>query len=155
MNSNELEAVHAWAAYYRQQFHLPAEERGGYVLLPVTHTVGIVHVPMVLADRVMGSMRARHCSGPVLARHIRRTFVAAVDYLPGREVMEALSGHGVCIPVAGTALMLPTGLGRWTREGAYWVEQPRRDKLLPPLSTVVTATLESTGRATPSSAHRR
>lgn len=146
MHIDELETVADWAAYYRQQFHLPAEERGGYVMLSVTNSLGIVHMPRSLADRVATLLRQQGCLGPVLARHIRRSFVTFVDYSPGHQVVEALTRNDICVPVFGSALMLPTGLGRRTREGAYWVEPPHRDRLLPSLSVVVTTALAATSR---------
>jgi hypothetical protein len=57
VNLEERQSVVEWAGYYRQQFHLPAEERGGYVMLPVTNKLGIVHMPKHLADRVQASLR--------------------------------------------------------------------------------------------------
>ncbi|TLG18041.1 hypothetical protein FEK35_02715 [Nocardia cyriacigeorgica] len=154
MHIDELETAPEWAAYYRQQFHLPAVDRGGYVMLPVTNSLGIVHMPASLADRVATLLRQQGCLGPVLARHIRRSFITFVDYSPGHQVVEALTRNDVCVPVLGSALMLPTGLGRWTKEGAYWVEPPHRDRLLPSLSTVVTTALAATSRI-PTSGQRR
>jgi hypothetical protein len=80
----------------------------------------------------------------LLARQIRWTFIAAVDYAPGYQVLELLSRNDICLPVAGSALMIPTSLGRWTREGAYWIDPPDRDRVLPMLSTIVTAALAAT-----------
>lgn len=141
MNINERETVIDWAEYYRQQHHLPADERGGYVMLSVTNRLGIVHAPEPLAARVHESLRRQGTHVPLLARRIRWTFVAAVDYSPGNQVLELLGRIGVCVPVVGSALMIPTSLGRWTREGAYWIDPPARDRLLPLLSTVLTTAL--------------
>ncbi|MEV5837514.1 hypothetical protein [Nocardia sp. NPDC052112] len=138
----ELESVVDWADYYRQQFHLPAEERGGYVMLPVTNHLGIVHMPKPVAEKVRVSLLHQGTSGPLLARQIRWTFVAAADYSPGNQILELLSRKNIWVPVVGSALMIPTSLGRWTREGAHWINPPGRDQLLPTLSTVITTTLE-------------
>ncbi|WP_330232793.1 hypothetical protein OHA40_10130 [Nocardia sp. NBC_00508] len=141
MSIEEFSAVADWVDYYRRQFHLPAEERGGYVMLPVTNTVGIVHMPKSAAQRVLDSLREQGTPGPLLARQIRWTFVAAVDYSPGCQVLELLSRNDICIPVVGSALMIPTSFGRCTREGSYWVNPPERDRRLPLLSGVITTAL--------------
>ncbi|WP_433757305.1 hypothetical protein [Nocardia sp. CA-135398] len=143
MDTEELESVVDWADYYRRQFHLPAEERGGYVMLPVTNHLGIIHMPKLLAEKVRVSLVQQGTLGPLLARQIRWTFLAAVDYSPGNQVRELLARKNICVPVVGSALMIPTGLGRWTREGAHWINPPNRDQLLPMLSTVISATLAS------------
>ncbi|MBF6059814.1 hypothetical protein IU500_01165 [Nocardia terpenica] len=44
----------------------------------------------------------------------------------------------------GSALMIPTSFDRCTREGAFWVNPPTRDQLLPLLSTVVSTALAET-----------
>lgn len=143
MDTEELESVVDWADYYRQQFHLPAEERGGYVMLPVTNHLGIIHMPKLLAEKVRNSLVQQGTPGPVLARQIRWTFVAAVDYSPGNQVLELLARKNICVPAVGSALMIPTSLGRWTREGAHWIDPPGRDQLLPILSNVISTTLAS------------
>ncbi|WP_433713469.1 hypothetical protein ACQP2U_04140 [Nocardia sp. CA-084685] len=141
VDTEGLENVVDWADYYRQQFHLPAEERGGYVMLPVTNHLGIVHIPKLLAEKVRISLLRQGTLGPLLARQIRWTFVAAVDYAPGRQVLELLARKNICVPVVGSALMIPTSLGRWTREGAHWINPPDRDQSMPMLSTVISTTL--------------
>ncbi|WP_040785467.1 hypothetical protein [Nocardia pneumoniae] len=146
MNIEELESVVEWAAYYRQQFHLPAEERGGYVMLPVTNKVGIVHMPKTRAAAVLASLQQRGTPGPLLARQIRWSFIAAIDYSPGHQILELLTRNDICVPVVGSALMIPTSFGRWTREGAYWINPPARDHGLPLLSVILTTALAvSTG----------
>jgi hypothetical protein len=45
------------------------------------------------------------------------------------------------LPAVGSAVMLPTGLGRWTREGCFWVNPPSRGDALPPLSVILTTAL--------------
>ncbi|WP_433661658.1 hypothetical protein ACQPW1_05460 [Nocardia sp. CA-128927] len=137
----ELESVRDWAAYYRQWFHLAAEERGGYVMLPITSTLAIVHMPELLAERVLASLRRQSSPGPLLARQIRWSFVTAVDYSPGYQILDLLARNNICVPAVGNALMIPTSLGRWTREGAHWVNPPHRDEPLPSLSTVITTAL--------------
>ncbi|MGY4103375.1 hypothetical protein ACW2Q0_28010 [Nocardia sp. R16R-3T] len=110
MESEELENVVDWADYYRQQFHLPAEVRGGYVMLPVTNQLGIIHIPKLLAEKVRVSLVRQGTPDPLLARQIRWTFVAAVDYAPGSQVLEVLTRKNICVPVVGSALMIPTTL---------------------------------------------
>lgn len=141
VDTEELESVVDWAGYYRQQFHLPTEERGGYVMLPVTNHLGIVHMPKLLAEKVRNSLLQQGTLGPLLARQIRWTFIAVADYSPCNQVLELLSRKNICVPVVGSALMIPTSLGRWTREGAHWINPPGRDQLIPMLSTVITTTL--------------
>ncbi|MET8877461.1 hypothetical protein [Nocardia sp. NPDC004604] len=141
MNIEEVRTVLDWVAYYRQQFHLPAEERGGYVMLPVTNAVGIVHVPKLFAEKLLAALRQQGNPGPLLARQIRWTFIAAVDNSPGYRVLDLLSRNDIHVPIVGSALMIPTGLGRHTREGAYWINPPERDQRLPSLSTVITTAL--------------
>ncbi|MGY2123997.1 hypothetical protein ACW9HJ_21330 [Nocardia gipuzkoensis] len=141
MNIEETESVVEWAEYYRQQFHLPTEERGGYVMLPVTNEVGIVHMPKARAAAVHTSLQQRGTPGPLLARQIRWSFVAAIDYSPGYQILDQLTRNDICVPVVGSALMIPTSLGRWTREGAYWVNPPDRSHCLPRLSVVITTAL--------------
>ncbi|WP_454198444.1 hypothetical protein [Nocardia sp. Marseille-Q1738] len=141
MSIEEVSTVADWVDFYRRQFHLPAQERGGYVMLPVTSTVGIVHMPKLVAQQVSDALREQGNAGPLLARQIRWTFVAAVDYSPGYQILDLLSRNDICVPIVGSALMIPTSLGRYTREGAYWVNTPERDRRLPLLSTVITTAL--------------
>ncbi|MBF6327606.1 hypothetical protein [Nocardia transvalensis] len=147
MNIEEVETVVDWVEYYRHQFHLPVEERGGYVILSVTRHLGVIHMPKDLAKKVLGSLREQGIMSPLLARQIRWSLIASVDYSPGYQVLDLLSRNEVCIPVVGSALMIPTSFERYTREGAYWVNPPARDQLLPLLSTVITTALAaSSGR---------
>lgn len=60
----------------------------------------------------------------------------------------ALYRHEFALPVAerGGFVMLPTGLGRWTREGCHWIVPPTPvapppAHELPPLSVVITTAL--------------
>ncbi|MFQ6325621.1 hypothetical protein ACLMAL_05720 [Nocardia sp. CWNU-33] len=141
MNVDAMRAVDEWVAFYRQEFALPVQERGGYVMLPVTSAVGVVHVPNDRARRVLDSLVRQHLPGPLLARQIRWTFVVRADCAPGLQIYEGLIRMDVCIPVPGSALMLPTSLGRHTREGCYWVKPPSPGTDLPPLSALVTTIL--------------
>ncbi|MEV0337709.1 hypothetical protein AB0H49_01640 [Nocardia sp. NPDC050713] len=146
MNIESVESAVGWAAYYRQRFYLPAEERGGYVMLPVTNEVGFVHLPQPHAERVLAALRDQQTFVPVLARHIRWSFVTAIDCLPGRQMLDLLTRENICVPVVGSALMVPTSFGRWTREGSYWVIPPTRDRCLPLLSAIVTTALSLSSR---------
>lgn len=154
MDIEELESVSNWVGYYRGQFQLPVEERGGYVMLPVTNQVGVVHIPRRIAGRVLQSLLQQDIPAPLIARQIRWTMIAAVDYWPDHQVLDLLSRNDICVPVVGSALMLPTSFEQVTREGSYWVNPPDRDRLLPWLSTVVSTALTQAaeprgGRFTP------
>ncbi|MEU2043728.1 hypothetical protein [Nocardia niwae] len=57
MNADELGSVVEWATHHRQQFHLPARERGRYIMLPFTNEVGIVHAPKAQAVAVLAPLQ--------------------------------------------------------------------------------------------------
>ncbi|MGW4241747.1 hypothetical protein [Nocardia sp. NPDC004722] len=141
MNADKLRTVEDWVSYYRHEFGLPVTERGGFVMLPVTAQIGVVHLPVARAEKVRGALQQQQREGPMLARQIRWSFLAEPDSRPGEQIMEALNRLDIGIPAVGSAVMLPTGLGRWTREGCHWVTPPARDIKLPPLSAIITTAL--------------
>ncbi|MGW4530615.1 hypothetical protein ACWEOI_06660 [Nocardia sp. NPDC004340] len=141
MNADKLRTVDDWVSYYRHEFGLPVTERGGFVMLPVTAQVAVVHLPVARAERVRSALQQRRTDGPMLARQIRWSFLAEPDSRPGAQIMEVLDRLDIGIPTVGSAVMLPTGLGRWTREGCHWVRPPARDAKLPPLSAIITTAL--------------
>ncbi|MGH8883336.1 MAG: hypothetical protein ACRD0P_39350, partial [Stackebrandtia sp.] len=72
----------------------------------------------------------------------------ANDYVhtpPMPMMVEMLQRIDIDIPGVGSAVMLPTGMGRWNREGCNWVVPPERDGVLPPLSSVINAALLAGG----------
>lgn len=77
----------------------------------------------------------------MLARQIRWSFLTYPDGRPDPETLQSLNKLDVGVPGVGSAVMLPTGLGRWTREGCFWVTPPERGTNLPQLSTIVSTTL--------------
>ncbi|WP_405486899.1 hypothetical protein [Nocardia sp. NBC_00511] len=141
MNADKLRTVQDWVSYYRHEFGLPVTERGGFVMLPVTGAVAVVHLPVARAEQVRAALQQHQRTGPMLARQIRWSFLAEPDSRPGAQVMEVLERLDIGIPAIGSAVMLPTGLGRWTREGCHWIKPPARDIELPPLSAIVTTAL--------------
>lgn len=141
MNMDRLMTVDDWVAFYRDEFGLPVTERGGFVMLPVSGRVCAVHLPTARAEKVRAALEQQGTRGPVLARQIRWSFLAHPDSRPGAQVLEALDRLDIGIPAIGSAVMLPTGLGRLTREGCSWVSPPGRGGTLPPLSAVLTAAM--------------
>ncbi|WP_067574756.1 hypothetical protein [Nocardia acidivorans] len=141
MNADKLRTVQDWVSFYRHEFGLPVAERGGFVMLPVTGEVGVLHLPVPRAEMVRSTLRQHRRSGPMLARQIRWSFLTEPDADPGAQIMEVLNRLDIGIPAIGSAVMLPTGLGRWTREGCHWVVPPARDLPLPPLSMLITTAL--------------
>ncbi|MFC8526436.1 hypothetical protein [Nocardia sp. NPDC057227] len=144
MGIDEPITVHDWVAHYRDEYGLAVAERGGYLMLPITGRLGVVHVPAVRAHRVRAALDRHGSRGPVLARQIRWSFLAEPDIAPGPQVLESLGRSGIGLPGIGSAVMLPTGFGRWTREGCHWVIPPERDAELPALSTVLRTALAAT-----------
>ncbi|GAB0102463.1 hypothetical protein JMUB6875_14310 [Nocardia sp. JMUB6875] len=141
MNADKLRTVEDWVSYYRHEFGLPVTERGGFVMLPVTAQIAVVHLPVARAEKVRSALQQRHKGAPMLARQIRWSLLAEPDSRPGAQIMEVLDTLDIGIPAVGSAVMLPTGLGRWTREGCHWVTPPARDTKLPPLSAIITTAL--------------
>ncbi|WP_067884406.1 hypothetical protein [Nocardia vaccinii] len=142
MNVEKLRTAEDWVALYRYEFALPVIERGGYVMLPITSRIGVLHLPTVRGERVSDSFVAQGVSAPVLARQVRWSFVVTPDDPPAPKVMDVLNRLDIGIPAIGSAIMLPTGLGRWTREGCHWAVPPTgADLTLPPLSAVITTAL--------------
>ncbi len=142
MNVEKLRTAEDWVALYRYEFALPVIERAGYVMLPITSRIGVLHLPTGRAERVGDSCAAQGMSAPVLARRARWSFLVTPDDPPAPKVLDVLNRLDIGIPAIGSAIMLPTGLGRWTREGCHWVVPPTGDHLtLPPLSAVVTTAL--------------
>ncbi|QLY34009.1 hypothetical protein H0264_00030 [Nocardia huaxiensis] len=141
MNADKLRTVEDWVSFYRHEFGLPVAERGGFVMLPVTGQIGVVHLPVARAEKVRDAMQHQQTPAPALARQIRWSFLVDPDSRPGDQIMEELNRLDIGIPAIGSAVMLPTGLGRWTREGCYWVVPPTRDLKLPPLSSLITTAL--------------
>ncbi|MQY24066.1 hypothetical protein [Nocardia macrotermitis] len=142
MNVEKLRTAEDWVALYRYEFALPVIERGGYVMLPITGRIGVLHLPLARAGRVSDSLIDQGISAPVLARQTRWSFVVTPDDRPGHSMVDLLDRIDIGIPAIGSAIMLPTGLGRWTREGCHWVVPPTGDDTtLPPLSAVITTAL--------------
>ncbi|MEV6068007.1 hypothetical protein AB0L82_15760 [Nocardia sp. NPDC052001] len=141
MNTDKLRTVQDWVSFYRHEFGLPVAERGGFVMLPVTAEVGVLHLPVARAEMVRTALRQQRRTGPMLARQIRWSFLVEPDSRPGEQILTALNRMDIGIPAIGSAVMLPTGLGRWTREGCHWVVPPAREVQLPPLSLLVTTAL--------------
>ncbi|MEG8181393.1 hypothetical protein GZH49_23080 [Nocardia terpenica] len=141
MNVEKLRTVEDWVTFYRHEYTLPVTERGGFVMLPVTSRIGVVHLPTMRAERVRDCLTEQGTAGPMLARQIRWSFLVVPDSRPGVQVLDVLNRLDIGIPGVGSAVMLPTGLGRWTREGCHWVVPPSRDNELPPLSVVITTAL--------------
>ena len=145
MNVEKLRTVDDWAAYYRHEFGLPATERGGFVMLPITSRACVIHLPTARARAVRELLDEHEIRVPMLARQIRWSLLAYPDRRPDPEVVQMLQRIDIDIPWVGSAVMLPTGLGRWNREGCSWVVPPERDGLLPPLSSVINAALLTGG----------
>ncbi|ONM49454.1 hypothetical protein [Nocardia donostiensis] len=148
MNVEKLRTADDWAAYYRHEFGLPVAERGGFVMLPITSRVCILHLPTVRAEKVRAAVAQQGSENvrvPMLARQIRWSFLAYPDSRPEAEVLQTLNRLDIGLPGVGSAVMLPTGLGRWTREGCYWVAPPERGEPLPPLSAIVDTALTAGG----------
>lgn len=141
MNVEKLRTADDWAAYYRHEFGLPATERGGFVMLPITSRVCVLHLPTTRAEKVRAATESRDLRVPMLARQIRWSFLTYPDGRPDPETLQSLNKLDVGVPGVGSAVMLPTGLGRWTREGCFWVTPPERGTNLPQLSTIVSTTL--------------
>ncbi|MRH86567.1 hypothetical protein GFY24_03615 [Nocardia sp. SYP-A9097] len=141
MNADKLRTVQDWVSFYRHEFGLPVAERGGFVMLPVTGAVGVLHLPVARAEKVRSALHQQRRTGPMLARQIRWSLLTEPDSHPGAQVMEVLNRLDIGIPAIGSAVMLPTGLGRWTREGCHWVVPPAEDRQLPPLSMLITTAL--------------
>lgn len=141
MNVEKLRTADDWVMFYRHQAGLTCIQRGGFVTLPINGSVGIVHLPADRAERVCASLAEHGGCGPVLARRIRWSFLVFPDGRPGGQVSEILDRLGIEIPSSGGEIMMPTSLGRWTREGCRWIVAPMPDRELPPLSKVVTTAL--------------
>ncbi len=141
VNVEKLRTADDWVMFYRHLAGLTCIQRGGFVTLPVTDRVGVVHLPAERAERVRRSLEAHECCGPVLARRVRWSFLVTPDSRPGGQVSEILQRLHIGIPSPGGEIMMPTSLGRWTREGCHWVVPPAPDPELPPLSIVVTTAL--------------
>ncbi|MGO4617370.1 hypothetical protein AB4305_23295 [Nocardia sp. 2YAB30] len=141
VNVEKLRTVDDWVAFYQHEFGLPVVERGGFAMLPITGRVCVVHLPTARAERVSTALEQQGSRGPMLARQIRWSFLAEPDSRPGTQVLEVLNRLDIGLPAIGSAVMLPTGLGRWTREGCFWVNPPNRGDALPPLSAILTTAL--------------
>ncbi|MFB7876856.1 hypothetical protein ACFC06_16500 [Nocardia sp. NPDC056064] len=138
----EARTVDDWVSCYQREFGLPVRERGGFVMLPITDRLCVVHLPTARAEKVFAVLREQRKEGAVLARQIRWSLLAEPDARPTPEVAAELSGVDIDIPGIGSAVMLPTSLGRWSREGCHWVRPPTRDDVAPPLSLVLRIALE-------------
>ncbi len=143
---DERRTVEEWVNYYRHELQLPVAERGGFVMLPITARIGVVHLPLACAETVRTALIGRNLEGPMLARQIRWSFLVTPDGRPGDEVRAELGRHDIELPAVGSAVMLPTGLSRWTREGCYWVVPPSPAGAVPPLSVVIATALDARGR---------
>lgn len=138
MNVEKLRTADDWVMFYRHRAGLNCIQRGGFVTLPVGCGVGVVHIPMEYAGAVRDRLLAAGHRGPVLARRTRWSFLAAGHDRPTGTLVSDLRRLGIAIPSVGGEIMMPTGLGRSTREGCHWIDAPAPDVELPPLSLVVT-----------------
>ncbi|MFD3511084.1 hypothetical protein [Nocardia sp. NPDC058666] len=133
----EARTVDDWVRCYQREFRLPVRERGGFVMLPITDRLCVVHLPTARAEKVLTALREQRREGPVLARQIRWSVLAAPDARPSEEEAAELAGLDIDIPGTGSAVMLPTDLGRWSREGCHWVRPPTGNDAMPALSLVL------------------
>ncbi|WP_028479534.1 hypothetical protein [Nocardia sp. CNY236] len=141
MADEDVETVDEWVAFYRDEFGLPVRRRGGFAMLAVTGRIGVVHLPKVRAEKVCAALGRHGVRVPVLARNIRWSFFARPDSRPEPQLLAAFDRLDIGLPTVGSAVMLPTGLGRWTREGCFWANPPNRGDTLPPLSGILAAAL--------------
>lgn len=141
MNVEKLRTADDWVMFYRHHAGLACIQRGGFVTLPVTSSVAVVHLPERQAEPVCRSLAEHGRCGPVLARRVRWSFLVFPDSRPGGQVSEILPRLDIGLPTPGGEIMLPTSLGRWTREGCHWIVAPTPGQKLPPLSIVVTTAL--------------
>ncbi|MFI5778188.1 hypothetical protein [Nocardia sp. NPDC051570] len=104
-----------------------------------------MNTPETLGALMLDELTERGIPGPVLVRERppRRTFLAVFDGYPALECTVQLERHSVDIGPHRSNVILPTGLGRHTHEGRWWVRPPQRDESLPLLSEVVAAALAS------------
>ncbi|GGN98851.1 hypothetical protein [Nocardia rhizosphaerihabitans] len=142
----EARTVDDWVSCYQREFGLPVRERGGFVMLPITDRLCVVHLPTTRAELVLATLREQRRAGPVLARQIRWSLLADPDARPPADVATELRGLDIDVPGIGSAVMLPTSLGRWSREGCHWVRPPSADDVLPPLSLVLHLALSLTSQ---------
>ncbi|MGW5519341.1 hypothetical protein [Nocardia africana] len=141
MNVEKLRTADDWVMFYRHHAGLTCIQRGGFVTLPVTGTVGVVHMPADRGEAVCRFLTEHDGCGPVLARRTRWSFLVSPDGRPDAQVAEILQRLDIGIPAVGGEIMMPTSLGRWTREGCHWIVAPGSGLELPPLSIVVTTAL--------------
>lgn len=106
-------------------------------MLPITEQLCVLHLPTRRAEQVLAVLREQRREGPVLARQIRWSLLAHPDARPPEDVATELSARDIDIPGTGSAVMLPTSLGRWSREGCHWVRPPTGHDELPPLSLLL------------------
>ncbi|MFF0546801.1 hypothetical protein ACWEVD_22350 [Nocardia thailandica] len=149
----EARTVDEWVDCYRSEFGLPVRERGGFVMLPITGSLCVVHLPTARAERVHTVLSERGSAGPMLARQIRWSLLAHPDSRPGERLAAELTRLDIAVPAVGSAVMLPTSLGRWSREGCHWVRPPSRDDVLPELSLVLDAALAVGQRVAAAATH--
>ena len=141
MNVEKLRTADDWVMFYRHRAGLTCIQRGGFVTLPITGSVGVLNVPIDQAEPVYRSLTEHGACGPVLARRVRWSFLVTPDIRPGVQVSELLSRLEIGMASPGGEIMMPTGLGRRTREGCHWIVAPAPGRELPPLSRVVTTAL--------------
>ncbi|MEV0435687.1 hypothetical protein [Nocardia sp. NPDC050413] len=138
----EARTVDDWVRCYQREFRLPVRERGGFVMLPITDRLCVVHLPTARAEKVFARLHEQRTEGPVLARQIRWSVLATPDARPTDDLAAELSGLDIDVPGIGSAVMLPTSLGRWSREGCHWVRPPCPGDVFPPLTKVLRIALE-------------
>lgn len=131
---------------YRTEFGLPVTVRAGRVELTIGDHVGALHMPAALGEKVLAALRQRLLDGPVVARRNqtqRWTFLVSYDRTPSHERELQLDLLGVCIQPGDSALLLPAGYGNTPviTPGCWWIRQPARNEVLPPLSAVASTTL--------------
>ncbi|MEV6770632.1 hypothetical protein AB0N05_18620 [Nocardia sp. NPDC051030] len=144
MRLDELTTPQEWARVYRSLFGLPHVHvtTPGFIVLPLNDTITALNTPEPLGALIAGELTVRGLLGPVLVRDRppRRTFLAVFDGYPSEECLETLERNSVDIGPHRSNVILPTGFGRHTHEGRWWVRAPQRDESLPLLSEVVAAT---------------
>lgn len=141
MNVEKLRTAQDWATFYRHRFGLPVVERGGFVMLPITARIGVVHLPTAHARRARTALDEQtHCV-PLLARQIRWSFLTRPEKILSRDTLAMLEALDIGVPAMGSALMLPTSMGPHAREGCRWIVPPQLDLPLVSRATVLDAAL--------------
>ncbi|HEV2784087.1 MAG TPA: hypothetical protein VGX25_32265 [Actinophytocola sp.] len=124
------------------------------LVVAVGSALAAVAMPAALGARVRAQLGISILSAPIVANPdgTRWTFLARPDEPVRPAVVEDLAAAGVRVAPEGSYVVLPTTLDRSSGPAERWIDEPRPNRILPPLHAIIALARRLTYRELPRTA---